>query len=48
MSICTFEQILEAIPLKKAAVGPLTSHLPNHPNKMYKTCTAGEVRMFSN
>ena len=35
---CCFEQILEASPLKTAAVQPLTSHLANHISKMSKTC----------
>ena len=35
-----FEQILEAIPNKTAAVQPLTSHLKNHPSKTNKTSRA--------
>ena len=33
---CCFEQILEAITLKTAAIWPPTSHLTNHPNEMNK------------
>ena len=33
-----FEQILEAPPLKTAAVGPLTCRHKNHPSKTNKTC----------
>ena len=38
--MCCFEQILEATPLKTAAVRPITSHLTSHLNKTNKTYEA--------
>ena len=43
MRIKCFEQILEAVPYKTAAIQPLTSYLTAHPVETSKTCLA----MFS-
>ena len=36
-TMCCFEQNLEAMTHRTAAVKPLTSHLTNHPSKTNKT-----------
>ena len=39
-AVYCFEKNPGRSPDKTAVVGPLTSHLANHPNKMNKTCWA--------